>query len=66
MASLSILPWGEIYVDGRKAGVSPPLREIEVKPGKRHIEIRNTTFPPYVETIDVAPGSRIKIRHKFR
>ena len=66
MASLSILPWGEIYVDGRKVGVSPPLREIEVKPGKRRIEIRNTTFPPYVETVDVAPGSRIKIRHKFR
>lgn len=66
VASLSILPWGEIYVDGRKAGVSPPLHEIELKPGKRRIEIRNTTFAPYVETLDVAPGSRIKIRHKFR
>ena len=66
LASLSVLPWGEIYVDGRKVGVSPPLREIELKPGKRRIEIRNTTFPPYVETVDVAPGSRIKIRHKFR
>lgn len=66
LASLSILPWGEIYVDGRKVGVSPPLHEIEVKPGKRRIEIRNTTFPPYVETVDVAPGSRIKIKHKFR
>lgn len=66
LASLSILPWGEIYVDGRKVGVSPPLHEIEVKPGKRRIEIRNTTFPPYVETVDVAPGSRIKISYKFR
>ncbi len=66
MVGLSVLPWGEIYVDGRKVGVSPPLREIEVKPGKRRIEIRNTTFPPHVETIDVAPGSRIKISHKFR
>lgn len=66
LVSLAISPWGEIYVDGKKQGVSPPLRDIEVKPGKREIEVRNTTFPPHVETIDAAPGSRIKIRHKFR
>jgi len=64
--SLAISPWGEIYVDGKKQGVSPPLREIEVKPGTHKVEVRNTTFPPHVETVDVQPGSRIKIRHKFR
>lgn len=64
--SFAISPWGEIYVDGKKQGVSPPLREIEVKPGTHKVEVRNTTFPPHVETVDVQPGSRIKIRHKFR
>ena len=64
--SLAISPWGEIYVDGKKQGVSPPLREIEVKAGSHRIEVRNTTFPPHVETIDAQPGSRIKIKHKFR
>ncbi len=65
LVGLAISPWGEIYVDGRKYGVSPPLREIEVKPGRHKIEIRNTTFPSYVETIDAEVGSRIKIRYKF-
>jgi hypothetical protein len=64
--SLAISPWGEIYVDGKKQGVSPPLREVEVKAGSHRIEVRNTTFPPHVETIDAQPGSRIKIKHKFR
>jgi len=64
--SFAISPWGEIYVDGKKQGVSPPLREIEVRPGTHKVEVRNTTFPPHVETVDVQPGSRIKIRHKFR
>jgi class 3 adenylate cyclase len=64
--SFAISPWGEIYVDGKMQGVSPPLREVEVKAGRHKIEVRNTTFPPHVETVDVQPGSRIKIRHKFR
>lgn len=66
VVGLAISPWGEIYVDGKKQGVSPPLREVEVKTGRHKIEVRNTTFPPHAETVDVQPGSRIKIRHKFR
>ena len=66
LVSLAISPWGEIYVDGKKQGVSPPLREVEVKAGSHRIEVRNTTFPPHVETIDAQPGSRIKIKYKFR
>jgi len=62
----AISPWGEIYVDGKKQGVSPPLREVEVRPGPHTIEVRNTTLPPHVETVDVEPGSRIRIKHKFQ
>lgn len=61
----AISPWGEIYVDGKKKGVSPPLRSVQVKPGQHIIEVRNTTFPPYVETVDITPQSPIKIKHKF-
>jgi hypothetical protein len=63
--SFAISPWGEIHVDGKKQGVSPPLRSVRVKPGQHIIEIRNTTFPPYVETVEVAAQSPIKIKHKF-
>jgi class 3 adenylate cyclase len=63
--SFAISPWGEVYVNGKRQGVSPPLQEIEVAPGRHRIEIRNTTFPPYSETVEVKPGARIKIRHRF-
>lgn len=66
IVSFAIAPWGEIYVDGEKRGVSPPLRELELSPGQYKIEVRNTTFPALVRTIEVEAGGQIKIRHRFR
>jgi class 3 adenylate cyclase len=63
--SFAIAPWGEIYVNGKKRGVSPPLREVQVNPGEHTIEVRNTTFPPLVRTVSVEPGERLRIQHKF-
>ena len=62
---LAVMPWGEIYLDGRIQGVSPPLTELQVVPGSHEIEIRNTTFRPYREVFRVKPGGTIKIKHKF-
>jgi serine/threonine-protein kinase len=64
--SLSILPWGEIYLDGKKQGVSPPLMELQVVAGRHTLEIRNTTFPAHKEDIRVKPGANIIIRHSFK
>jgi serine/threonine-protein kinase len=60
-----ITPWGEISLDGRIQGVSPPLLELQVVEGKHVIKISNTTFPPVTQTITVKAGERIKIKHKF-
>jgi eukaryotic-like serine/threonine-protein kinase len=62
---LAITPWGEVLVDGRKRGLAPPLSELRVPPGKHTVEIRNSTFPPYTETIEVPSGGEVRIRHKF-
>ncbi len=62
----AISPWGEVFVDGRKAGVAPPLRDLELAPGRHTIEVRNADFPAYVQTIDAKAGEQIRIRHKFR
>ena len=64
--NLAVSPWGEIYLDGRIQGVSPPLTELEVMPGTHEIEIRNTTFPPYSRVIRAKAGGVIKIQHKFK
>lgn len=63
---LSILPWGEVYVDDRKYGVAPPLRDIALKPGSHRIEVRNPGFASYVQVVDVRAGEEIRIRHQFK
>jgi len=63
---LAVSPWGEIYVDGRKKGVSPPLRQIELAPGKHRIEIRNSLFPPRSESVEAKANARLTIKHKFQ
>ena len=63
--SFGIAPWGEVYVDGQKKGVAPPLNIVQVAPGKHLIEIKNTSFSPYKQTVDLKPGEQLKIRHKF-
>ena len=63
---LVIAPWGEVLVDGKSRGVSPPVRELEISAGAHTIEIRNTSFPAYRERIEVKAGESIRIRHRFR
>jgi Adenylate and Guanylate cyclase catalytic domain/PEGA domain len=65
VVSLGVLPWGEIYLDGRMQGVSPPLMELQVVEGKHEIKIRNTTFPSVTRVITVKSGEKIKIKHRF-
>src|SRR3954449_3068149 len=48
---LAVLPWGEILVDGKSRGVSPPLRTLDIPAGSHTIEIRNSTFPSHVEKV---------------
>jgi serine/threonine-protein kinase len=62
---LAIAPWGEIHIDGKKTGNSPPLTEIRLPAGKHRIEIRNATFAPYRQNVDLAPDATIRIKHKF-
>ena len=64
--ALAVTPWGEIYVNGKKVGVSPPMTELKLAPGKYTIEIRNTTFEPYRESIDVQSATNVKIKHRFQ
>ncbi len=63
---LAILPWGEVFVNGKSRGVSPPLRALELPPGPHTIEVRNTSFPVHTERVEVRAGEPVRIRHRFR
>ena len=63
--SLAIAPWGEVYIDNKKVGISPPLTDIKVSPGKHNIEVRNGSFEPYRQSISLAANSSLRIKHKF-
>jgi class 3 adenylate cyclase len=62
----AIQPWGEIFVNGKSQGVTPPKKSLKLDPGKYKIEIRNTTFPVHVESLELKPRDEITVRHRFQ
>ena len=44
---LDIRPWGEVWVNGVARGISPPVKELRLIPGKYQVVLRNADLPPY-------------------
>jgi hypothetical protein len=63
---LTVTPWGDIYVDGRHLGATPPLQDISLGAGSHRLEIRHPDFPPHVRTIEVRAGARVTVSHWFQ
>lgn len=64
--NLQISPWGEVLINGKSIGVSPPVKQHKLAPGKYKVEVRNTTFPAYAATVEVKAKEEVVIRHTFR
>lgn len=62
--SVSVMPWGNIYLDGKKIGPSPQMIN-EVTVGKHTIELKNPNFKTYKTTIKVAKGESKEISYAF-
>jgi serine/threonine protein kinase len=62
----SIKPWGEIMVDGKTRGVSPPIKELSIPEGHHRVAIRNGRFPGYESELDIKAGSRSSISYSFK
>jgi hypothetical protein len=60
-----VLPWGEIYIDGKLRGTTPPVNSVALSPGRHRIEVRNSARPPYVSYTTLEPGDVRPIRHHF-
>lgn len=62
----SIQPWGEVFLNGKPGGVSPPVKSLKLAPGKYKVEVRNTTFAAHIENIEVKSRDEVTIRHRFQ
>jgi hypothetical protein len=62
---LAISPWGEVWVDGRSAGVTPPLGQLTLPLGAHVITIRNGDLPEFRQTVEVQAGKPARISHQF-
>ena len=62
---IAISPWGQVEVDGKAAGTTPPLSRLELPPGTHTITIRNEDFPPYTQRVQVDPDKPVTLKHRF-
>jgi hypothetical protein len=64
--AVAIRPWGEVFVNGRSRGVSPPLKTLSLAPGRYEITVRNNAGPDYRQTLNVTAGGKAAISHTFQ
>jgi cytoskeletal protein RodZ len=61
----SVKPWGEVIVDGKSRGVSPPLKELAIPEGRHRIQIKNGDFPGYDTELEIKAGGKGEIAYSF-
>jgi serine/threonine-protein kinase len=62
---IAVSPQGEVYINGRHHGTTPPLTTIDLEPGMHRIEVRNGSRKPYLTYMTVQAGDVRRIRHDF-
>ncbi len=62
---LALSPWGQIEVDGKNMGVSPPLTQLTLTAGERVVTVRNADFPPRTFRMKIEAGKTQRLVHKF-
>jgi hypothetical protein len=62
---LEVSPRGEIYIDGKHHGTTPPITTLDLEPGMHRIEVRSGSRTPYVTYMTVQAGDVRRIRHDF-
>jgi eukaryotic-like serine/threonine-protein kinase len=65
VVQLAVSPWGQVEVDGKPMGISPPLTRLTLSSGSHTITVRNTDYPAYTATVTVDGESPVTLRHRF-
>jgi len=62
---IAVSPHGELYIDGKHHGTTPPITTLVLEPGMHRIEIRSGSRKPYLTYMAVQAGEQRRIRHDF-
>lgn len=62
---ISVKPWAEVWVDGKKMGVSPPLSSLDLEPGPHQIELRNPGQAAHVTDVELEADGFAQVTHDF-
>jgi hypothetical protein len=65
VVQIAVSPWGQVEVDGKPAGTTPPLNKLQLSEGRHTIVIRNTDFPPFTTTVNVSADQPVILKHRF-
>ena len=64
--SLDIRPWGNVSVNGRGYGASPPRNSIRLAPGTYTVAVTNGELPAYNATVTLEAGGSASVSHQFK
>jgi serine/threonine-protein kinase len=62
---IAVSPQGELYIDGKHHGTTPPITTLDLEPGMHRIEIRSGSRKPFLTYMAVEAGDERRIRHDF-
>jgi eukaryotic-like serine/threonine-protein kinase len=62
---LAISPWGEVSVDGRPVGTTPPLNQLQLPVGRHTITLSNGDLPDVTRVVELRADESITLRHRF-
>jgi hypothetical protein len=62
---LAVEPWAEVRVNGTARGITPPLKTLTLAAGRHLIELRNPAGSSVRKTVEVRPGGKATITHRF-
>ena len=63
---LQVKPWGNVFVDGARRGVTPPLKALKLNAGEHTVRIENPSYPIRVIVVKAGKTRRGVIEHNFQ
>jgi serine/threonine-protein kinase len=62
---LAVSPWAQVAVDGKPVGITPPLGQLSLPPGRHTVTLRNSGHAPHTATVTVASDETTVVRYRF-